>query len=389
MHVTVLVSHCDDSLFPSILVSGLDLFFKRFLFGSLLHSKHLHTLNRFFLCGRPSVPSILDVGPSAAHQYVDLVLVPAQLLRDHSSLPFPPLDKFVQVYIALPDMSSNSSTPSLSASSSTVKRACDSCHRRKVKCIGEGTKPCKNCISAGLTCTYNAIPQKKGPKGSRAKVLSELRENQRQSQLTSPLPANDYRFDGRSISPAWTKTPGLLSPEFVSVCVDAFFNNYLAFPILHRQRTQQIIANMEHSIEAYCMVVSLCAYLMIQPNIMLPQGMPLAGEFVQLSHASYGHLLLEETIRLRKSYNYVDVPTTTSVVTSYFLFGSYFFLDKQNMAWFYLREATTHAIELDMHEEESYKLSDPIESSRRRRVFWLLFITERWVRCSNSTLTDG
>ncbi|KAF3037156.1 hypothetical protein E8E11_005995 [Didymella keratinophila] len=39
-----------------------------------------------------------------------------------------------------------------------VKRACD----RKVKCIGEGTDPCKNCISASLACTYNAIPQKKG-----------------------------------------------------------------------------------------------------------------------------------------------------------------------------------------------------------------------------------
>jgi hypothetical protein len=58
-----------------------------------------------------------------------------------------------------------------------------SCHRRKVKCIGEGTNPCKNCLSAGLACTYNAIPQKKGPKGSRAKVLSELRENQRNAQL--------------------------------------------------------------------------------------------------------------------------------------------------------------------------------------------------------------
>lgn len=32
---------------------------------------------------------------------------------------------------------------------------------------------------AGLACTYNAIPQKKGPKGSRAKVLAEIREHQR------------------------------------------------------------------------------------------------------------------------------------------------------------------------------------------------------------------
>ncbi|CCC13727.1 unnamed protein product [Sordaria macrospora k-hell] len=60
--------------------------------------------------------------------------------------------------------------------STAVKRACDACHRRKVKC--DGINPCRNCHASQLTCTYNAIPQKKGPKGSRAKVISELRETQ-------------------------------------------------------------------------------------------------------------------------------------------------------------------------------------------------------------------
>lgn len=54
-----------------------------------------------------------------------------------------------------------------------VIRACDACHRRKVKC--DGTNPCHNCRTAQLGCTYHAIPEKKVPKGSRAKALSELR----------------------------------------------------------------------------------------------------------------------------------------------------------------------------------------------------------------------
>ncbi|KAF4624622.1 hypothetical protein G7Y89_g13549 [Cudoniella acicularis] len=40
-----------------------------------------------------------------------------------------------------------------------AKRACDACHRRKVKC--DGINPCRNCSSAQLSCTYHAIPQGK------------------------------------------------------------------------------------------------------------------------------------------------------------------------------------------------------------------------------------
>ncbi|KUJ19143.1 uncharacterized protein LY89DRAFT_478685 [Mollisia scopiformis] len=54
------------------------------------------------------------------------------------------------------------------AMSTSVKRACDACHRRKLKC--DGINPCRNCSSAQLSCTYHAIPQQKDPKGSRAKL---------------------------------------------------------------------------------------------------------------------------------------------------------------------------------------------------------------------------
>jgi hypothetical protein len=266
--------------------------------------------------------------------------------------------------------SSTSTTPPI------VKRACDACHRRKVKCIGDGSRPCKNCTSAGLTCTYNAIPQKKGPKGSRAKVISELRETQRQSQLAA---AQQHGFEEAPHSPAYLRKAGLLSMEMITACVDFFFANiYPTQPILHRQKVGETIGQMEQSVEAYCLVVSLCAYMMIQPNMNLPPGAFQDLEVQPQPSIELGQLLLQETLRVRKGYDYVETPTIWTVITSFFLFGSYFCLDKHNTAWFHLREATTLAQIMGMHDESHYTLSgDVIEESRKRRLYWLLFVTER------------
>ncbi|KAL9627481.1 MAG: hypothetical protein Q9164_007595, partial [Protoblastenia rupestris] len=63
--------------------------------------------------------------------------------------------------------------------------------------------------------------------------------------------------------------------------------------------------------------------------------------------------------------------------TSLFLFACYFGLDKHNKAWYHLREATTLAHIIGMQEESSYRKDDPVESTIKRRLYWLLFITER------------
>jgi hypothetical protein len=105
----------------------------------------------------------------------------------------------------------------------SVKRACDACHRRKVKC--DGINPCRNCSSAQLCCTYHAIPQKKGPKGSRAKVISELRETQRQTTLSSKVANRLNGVQSPPCSPNLTPTPGLLTTDMIKECTEFFFAN--------------------------------------------------------------------------------------------------------------------------------------------------------------------
>lgn len=244
--------------------------------------------------------------------------------------------------------------------------------------------PCRNCSQAALVCTYNAIPQKKGPKGSRAKVISELRETQKQSELALKLHNRLSAYEFRPPSPTFARTPGLLSPDVIDTCVDFFFEHmYPTMPILHRSRLQHMILSIDSSIETYCLVTALCAFMMIQPGVKVPASHVAPGDLVATANFVTGTTLLSEVLRVRKGYDYIETPTVTTVITSFFLFGCYFGLDKHNTAWYHLREATTLTLLLGMQQESSYISGDPIENSMKRRLFWFLFVTERWVPSEN------
>ena len=259
--------------------------------------------------------------------------------------------------------------------STAVKRACDACHRRKVKC--DGINPCRNCSSAQLACTYNAIPQKKGPKGSRAKVISELRENQRQSSLSAKI---QNRMNGIANPNAATlaPTPGLLTNDMIKSCIDFFFANmYPSMPILSRQRLEQDAMAMDSTVDTYCMLSSLCAFMMLQPGMSVPSADPYGPESIPGASIITATLLLEETIRVRKGYDYLSNPTYYTLVTSYFLFACHYALDLKTKAWCSLREATTMVHLVGMNKEESYQSGDQGEAVRRRRLYWLLYAAER------------
>lgn len=124
-------------------------------------------------------------------------------------------------------------------------------------------------------------------------------------------------------------------------------------------------------------MLAFCAHVLIQSNPALPPAASMHGEYGQISSPSLGQILLEECVRVRKAFNFVESPNVTTVTTSFWLHSCHFCLDQQNTAWFYLREATTFALTMGMHDEETYKTGDIIECSRRRRLYWLLFVTER------------
>ena len=262
--------------------------------------------------------------------------------------------------------------------STPAKRACDACHRRKVRC--SSGFPCRNCEQASLVCTYNAIPQKKGPKGSRAKIITELRSTQLQAEHVMKVHKHREATTLSNDYSAFTKMPGLLTSRMIDRCIDFFFTHmYPTMPILQRDRLVQEIGNANESVEVYCLLTSLCAFMMIQPGMRLRRNSMQNGEETDHANTFSGVALLEETLRVRKSHDFVENPTTVTIITSFFLFACYFGLDKHNTAWFHLREATTLAQIIGMQNEEHYEQGDLVERSRRRRLFWLLFVTERYV----------
>ena len=204
-------------------------------------------------------------------------------------------------------------------------------------------------------------------------MISQLRETQKQ---TERLQSSSSSPPG---SPKDIRTPGLLTQDISEQCIDFFFDHmYATMPIATRDQMKQASADMGYSIESYCLLCSLSAFMMIQPGIersSLQQG---SRSPSPSTNAALGVLLMDEAVRIRKVLDYVENPTVVAVVTSFFLFGCCFGLNKHNTAWIHLREATALAQILGMQEESTYLNGHPVENSLKRRLFWLLFVTERY-----------
>lgn len=229
------------------------------------------------------------------------------------------------------------------------------------------------------------MPQKKGPKGTRAKVLSELRVSQRRPQIPASIQnlgsyrSEDGSFDFSSppISPVFRQSD-LLGSQLIDDCIDVFFKSmFPTMPILHRDRLHaKVMTELGSSVEIFCLVGSLCAFMMLQTGMKHPGNFAMDPIAVK-ERCVAATALLEEVIRVRKGYEYIDNPSLDAVRTSFFLYGAYFNLDRHNTAWFHLREATTLAQIMCLQEEHTYLVGDRTENIYRRRLFWLLFVTER------------
>ncbi len=155
-------------------------------------------------------------------------------------------------------------------------------------------------------------------------------------------------------------------------------------PILYREQLRQTARDIGHSAEAYCLITAFCAFMLIQPGIVLKMGRVVEEQASSTNSPRLGKLLMEDSARLRKGYDYVENPTVNTAITSFFLFGCCFGLNKHNTAWFHLREATALAQILGMQDENTYIFDNVVETSRKRRLYWLLFVTERQVMTGNT-----
>ncbi|KAL1306400.1 hypothetical protein AAFC00_005107 [Neodothiora populina] len=335
---------------------------------------------------------------------------------------------------------------------SSIRRACDCCRKRKVRCNGES--PCGPCRKAAIRCCYLQPPKKKGPKGLRsAQVLRALREideatphsndfpcspnsfldGYSQLSLSSesspgggsgvehplpptsiaqgyafyptgahghpqPLPTDPallaaaYAFDGTwhsaampATEPRWSSLesrpmlPDVANARFYPY-VHIFFNNL--FPIMPvidpkiylDHRLYSPATAMTPETHSFLCALSAATIVQLSSSVPLPSFDPLPGR-----PSSEGDMFVEECLRTRQRYDYISKPTSLTVITSFFLFAYYGNKEgeRSEKAWHYLQESISFAEIMDLDDDRALARDDPIEAQWKRRLFWLLFITER------------
>jgi hypothetical protein len=259
-----------------------------------------------------------------------------------------------------------------------VKQACDACRRRKIRCAGGN--PCLQCNHASLSCTFLSPLRAKGRQGRTANIISELRAAQIRGNEgidVQPPAMNRTSCPTSTMLQEHFRTPGLLSQETVNAC-SAFFlaDFYSTLPILRQEMIQYNGDLAEAPNSTYCLIVSFCAFIIIQTRAVHPVTRSPPDTNFSFEDISYGQSLINEALKAQRSAYPPGQPSVKAVLTSFLLYGSYRSLNDQSKAWFFLREATT--LYLSGLYDETME-SDIKDSPASNQLFWVLLITERSV----------
>lgn len=232
-----------------------------------------------------------------------------------------------------------------------ITRACDPCRTRKIKCSGTQTESglgeCTNCIRSGLTCTTREPSKRRGPRGKQSNVLDMLKSN---TSYSPPVEEQDNKDNIKS-------NFNIVTSQMIEECAADFFNLlYPTMPILHPKELEDIDFELEK--DRYALASALCALIYIQ-----------CRNQERLD-------LVQHVLKVRSKTDFVSNPSHRSITTSFFLFACYFGLNDHNCAWYHLREAITFAQLFKLDVEETY-LGNPPNGNSLRKLFWLLFVTER------------
>jgi Fungal specific transcription factor domain len=156
--------------------------------------------------------------------------------------------------------------------------------------------------------------------------------------------------------------------------VELFFDHlFPIMPVLDREyyfSLDVLLGGTALPLEEYTLLTAMAAVTIVQLNLsadQVEQNMPgLSAE-----------VLVEESIYERHMSDYIETPGTSVVLTSFFLFGYHGNLEKHNKARYFLHEAISFAESIRLDDETYLSQLEPRQAQICRRIFWLLFITER------------
>ncbi|KAL2842553.1 hypothetical protein BJY01DRAFT_200656 [Aspergillus pseudoustus] len=241
-----------------------------------------------------------------------------------------------------------------------TKKACDGCKIRKIRC--GGGHPCRPCMNARIQCTYIRVHQSRGPQKLRATTRYLIEQNQRNNAAHSSQPSVD------AAGPERLQTNAIASLLYIY-----HVRMYPVWPVVH---VDSLIANLQREsegtdYETRALATAVAAATMAQLRL---------GKNCVSDRSITADVFASECLRARQSPEYRSIVNLNTVRTAFFL---HVFYENQkpggSESTLYLREAISLAQMMFLHREASYAGLEQGEQQIRRRVLWLLFVTERGV----------
>ncbi|KAE8353370.1 hypothetical protein BDV28DRAFT_148108 [Aspergillus coremiiformis] len=259
-----------------------------------------------------------------------------------------------------------------------TKRACDGCKIRKIRC--GGGQPCRSCIKTGIKCTYVRVQQCRGPRRLRSTTQFLIEQVQYNGDSYN-CEASHQSGEAVQLNPNPGPVRKTTDRESARIPLETLTSplsiyHVRMYPVWPVVNVEQVVSALQSDVdrndnETYALATAVAAATIAQLRL---------GDNSDAGEVITAERLASECLRARDICHYRSKPNLNMIRASFFLHVYY---ENQNPggseSLLYLREAIATAQMLGLHRESSYRSLSSDERQLRRRVLWLLFVTERGV----------
>lgn len=235
-----------------------------------------------------------------------------------------------------------------------AKQACDCCRIRRVKC--DGKRPCSGCLQNSLDCTYLQPSRKRGPKSIRLRSLKRIAEVQRESGpntiATAPV--------------IYKRVP----KKLIDQCLRLYHDNlYVIWPLLSYDDLHKLLEEKYNDNYVYWFLTALSAATLsdLQTEIKSEEEVTFTGK--QLSNLC---------ISSCQQFDDLDNSNIFNIMTYYCLHRSFAQISNARTSYRLCCEAVGLITVAGLHREETYGSLTFEEQQLRRKLYYLLLMTERY-----------
>jgi hypothetical protein len=163
--------------------------------------------------------------------------------------------------------------------------------------------------------------------------------------------------------------------RLIAKCVKIYLHDvYPIWPVLIPSRVLQMLDRPREPNEN-SMIFALCSLVITH---MCGKSEYLDPLFSEAEWVSIARRLLSRSLRARENYSFIDDESPFTLLASFFMSLVHFELHETSASWFYLREAISFAHGLGLHREAFYQGLDHLDALYWRRIYCVLFASERY-----------